>query len=306
MEPEADRRRRELRSDLIVARGEGDRSGEARAWEALAQDYQAQKHWQASLHAYQQALKSYRACGDWVRGAWVLCPLATLLQRFGQPQEAQGLLREATHLLHSLPTLTQQAAFGTTITTTALTLAQPTEAISAGCWVLPLFQMCGDQAGELRILQHLGSAYRATRQWGAATQCFIQSVILAEALAAPRVAARHLCDLGDLAVAQRQPDAACSYFHAACRVFQALADPLNEGRALTALGQGWLQWGDFVQAVACWRRAQNCLALGAPREGQRLANYLATLRHHLGAEGFEEVWQASQTRDALSWNTPHL
>jgi tetratricopeptide (TPR) repeat protein len=282
-----------LRGDLVVARCERQPVVEARLWAMLADYYRGRGRYAASAAADQQALDCYRCCGDWIRGAALLCRLATSLHLLGRTGEACAHLREAAALTHSLPDAGQVACLWTAITATAQTLEAPALVIAYGVQARAACQAQGDQRSELQVVQHLGAAYRATHQWEAATNCLIQSVILAEAVNAPGMAAQRLCDLGWLAFQQEQPAHACRYFEAACRVFQALADPVGAGRALVALGQGWARRGEWVQAVACWRRGQDLLAAQPAQDHNLPTVYLISLQQRLGTEGFEEVWSAS-------------
>lgn len=282
-----------LRGDLVVARCEGQPAAEARLWATLADYYRGRGRYAASAAADQQALDRYRRCGDWLRGADLLCRLAATLHLLGRTVEAYAHLREAAALTHSLPDAGHAATLWTAITSTAQTLEAPALVIAYGVQARAACQAEGDQRSELQVVQHLGAAYRATRQWEAATNCLIQSVILAEAVNTPALAAQRLCDLGWLAFQQEQPAPACRYFEAACRVFQALADPVGEGRALVALGQGWMRRGELGQAVACWRRGQDLMAAQPTQDHHLPTVYLISLQQRLGAEGFEEVWAAS-------------
>ncbi len=284
-----------VRGDLVVARCEQQPAIEARLWLLLADYHQTQGCYTARAQAEWQALVSLRRCGDWARGVDLLCRLATTLHGLGRSCEAYPLLQEAANLIHSLSDAEQIARRWVTITMTAHLLDAPALVITYGVQARAVCQAQGDPQSELEIIQQLGAAYRATRQWEAATNCLIQSVILAEVINAPGMAAQWLYDLGGLALQQAHPDHACRYFQAARRVFRALADPVGEGRVLLALGQGWLRCGEQAQALACWRRSQDLLSTQPIQDHNLPAIYLSSLRLRLGAEGFEQVWTTSQT-----------
>ncbi|MFF7637828.1 tetratricopeptide repeat protein [Kitasatospora sp. NPDC008050] len=129
------------------------------------------------------------------------------------------------------------------------------EAIGLYQQALELAQVDGDRKAEAQALHGIGRSHLLAGRLPEATRCFRRDLELRESVGYARGAALTRVVLGDVALAQHQPDLALPELTAAYQALMEINEPYEAARALAHLGRAHTALGDHQAAERVLDRA---------------------------------------------------
>jgi len=245
---------------------------------------------QESTQKFDEAIKRFRAAGDYQGEAEVFQVLSRRCLAVRDYQKAVDYLRQAQINWHALAAYSNEALTLELAATYLLRLGKSEEELAALNEALSLRRASGDPMSEAFVLDGLGDVYTAMGEFQEALNCKEQALKIFQSTKSERIDSEYtaLGDLGHIYEELGEPQKALDFYDQALALAQSHDNRGLEISMLLLIARAYAQDGDKITAFEHYNKA---LALAQGERDEEAPVLLQFGRFYLGQEEYEKALQ---------------
>ena len=261
----------------------GDRAGEARTLNAMADANWNLAEKQKALELYERALSAALRAEDRASEALILYNAGYTYSDTGNTGKALEYYGRAAALHHAAGDRRSEAADLAEMGSVYADLGQRQQALECFDKAVPLYRALGDRAGEAQVLLYMGNAYSASGEKRKALEYLGQALAVRRASSDRAGEAVALNNIGNVYRDLGENQTALEYLGQALPITRAIGDRSLESTALNNIGRVYLAVGENRKALEYLEQALSMLHALGEREGEAMAlNNIGNVYSHLG------------------------